>query len=271
MSRVIKIDKTKTEQQIQEIVNWIKKYFIENGTSQTKAVIGISGGKDSTVAAALLVRALGPERVIGVLMPQGHQSDLDDSIEVCKILGIQYSTINIGPTCDELFKSFTANTGLPLNSQMTTNAPSRVRMNVLYMVAAAVGGRVCNTGNKSEAYIGYTTKYGDLAGDFALLKNFTVREVYMIGDALREIPAYLIHKAPADGMSGKTDEENIGLTYDEIDDYILEAKIPDSLEKYENLINRHKRNVHKTNAVDLPAPCACWKQVHYENMEDEWI
>ena len=124
--------------------------------------------------AVLLVKALGPDRVIGVMMPQGEQKDICDSLEVCKCLGIKNYTVNIGPVCHDLFEDFVNHTNLPLTTQIETNAPSRIRMNVLYMVAAAVGGRVCNTGNASEAFIGYTTKYGDLAGDFALLKNLTV-------------------------------------------------------------------------------------------------
>ena len=196
------------EKNVEEIKKFIKDYFVNNGTPDTKAVIGISGGKDSTIAAKLLVDALGPHRVIGVLMPQNVQQDIDDSHKVCDILGIQKYVVNIGPVCDELFKDFVANTRFSLNLQIVTNAPARIRMNVLYMVAAAVGGRVCNTGNASEAFVGYTTKYGDLAGDFALLKNFTVTEVFQIGDYLG-LPYDLVHKLPSDGMSGKSDEENI--------------------------------------------------------------
>lgn len=232
------------KEEIQHIVDEIKKYFVKNGNKKTKAVIGISGGKDSTIAAALLVRALGPERVIGVMMPNGTQSDINDSIDVCEILGISHYTFNIGYAYDAMINGFNYDVGLPMNEQITTNTPARLRMTALYMVAAAVGGRVINTGNKSELYIGYTTKYGDLAGDFAIFKDYCVREILEIGDNLDELPARLVHKAPGDGMSGKTDEDNTGISYDVLDAYLLDDTIPD----YETLCKieeRHTRNLHK--------------------------
>jgi NAD+ synthase len=240
-------------EQVIVIENFIKQYFAENGTPETKAVIGISGGKDSTIAAALLVRTLGPDRVIGVIMPESVQTDIDDSRKVCEILGIKSFEIDIGPACEKLYKNFQDCTcgELMVNPQIRTNTPARIRMATLYMVAAAVGGRVCNTGNASEAFIGYTTKYGDLAGDFALLKNLTVREIYAIGDYL-ELPLLLVHKHPADGMSGKTDEENTGIPYDAIDDFLLRSSFP-PLDVYEKMVAAHKRNRHK-NVIQLPAP-----------------
>lgn len=232
------------EEEIQHIVDEIKKYFVKNGNEKTKAVIGISGGKDSTIAAALLVRALGPNRVIGVLMPESMQTDIDDSRKVCEILGIKSYEINIGPTCEKLYKNFQDDTCSGLNTQMRTNTPARIRMTTLYMVAAAVGGRVINTGNKSELYIGYTTKYGDLAGDFAIFKDYCVREILEIGDNLDELPAHLVHKAPGDGMSGKTDEDNTGISYDVLDAYLLDDMIPD-YETLRKIEERHTRNLHK--------------------------
>lgn len=229
------------EEEIQHIVDEIKKYFVKNGNENTKAVIGISGGKDSTIAAALLVRALGPERVFGVLMPDSIQTDINDSIEVCEILGIQHRTIDIGPITTMFKGQFGAAYSKPV---VATNTPARIRMAMLYAVAADIGGRVINTGNKSELYIGYTTKYGDLAGDFAILKDYCVREVIEIGDNLDELPAHLVHKAPGDGMSGKTDEDNTGIPYDVLDAYLLDEVLPDydTLRKIEE---RHTRNLHK--------------------------
>lgn len=232
------------EKEIQHIVDEIKHYFVRNGNENTKAVIGISGGKDSTVAAALLVRALGPERVVGVMMPNKTQADIEDSIKVCDILGIKHYTINIGYAYDALVNSFTYDAELPMSDQIETNAPARLRMNALYMVAAAVGGRVINTGNASEFYVGYTTKYGDLAGDFAILRDYYVRDVYAIGDALRELPYELVHKTPGDGMSGKTDEDNMGFTYEVLDAYLLDFVNPD-YDTLRNIEERHKRNIHK--------------------------
>ena len=238
------------EKEVQHIVDEIKHYFVKNGNENTKAVIGISGGKDSTIAAALLVRALGPERVIGVMMPNKTQNDIEDSIKVCDILGIKHYTINIGYAYDALISSFTYDAALPVSDQIETNAPARLRMNALYMVAAAVGGRVINTGNASELYVGYTTKYGDLAGDFAILRDYYVRDVYAIGDALRELPYELVHKAPGDGMSGKTDEDNMGFTYEILDAYLLDNVNPD-YDTLRNIQERHRRNEHK-HCVQIP-------------------
>lgn len=237
------------EEEIQHIIDEIKRYFLENGNKDTKAVIGISGGKDSTIAAALLVRALGADRVIGVKMPNGTQSDIDDAVEVCNLLGIRHFNINIGDAYNHLIADF-MNTNLNVNSQIETNTPARLRMTTLYMVAAAVGGRVINTGNASEFYVGNTTKYGDLAGDFAILKDYYVREILEIGDNLDEIPAYLVHKAPADGMCGKTDEDNMGFSYDILDAYLLDEVMPD-YDVFRNIAERHARNVHK-RAVAIP-------------------
>lgn len=259
-------------EQIDAIIRFIQEYFTENGNPNTKAVIGISGGKDSTIAAALLVRALGPDRVIGVLMPESVQTDIDDSRKVCKILGIKSYEIDIGPTCEKLYKNFQDDTygELMVNTQMRTNTPARIRMATLYMVAAAVGGRVCNTGNASEAFIGYTTKYGDLAGDFALFTELTVREIYAIGDYLLELPDELVHKAPTDGMSGKTDEDNTGIPYNAIDDFLLEGKHP-SMEVYEKMISAYKRNIHK-QCINLPHPYRTSRGLHRVNAyyEDAW-
>jgi NAD+ synthase len=232
------------EEEIQHIIDEIKKYFVKNGNENTKAIIGISGGKDSTIAATLLVRALGKDRVFGVMMPDGNQKDLNSAVEVCEILGIPHCIINIKFTTASFIEDIERNTEFQPNSQVYTNMPARVRMTTLYNVAAMIGGRVINTGNKSELYIGYTTKYGDLAGDFAIFKDYCVREILEIGDNLDELPAHLVHKAPGDGMSGKTDEDNTGIPYDVLDAYLLDGVIPeyDILCKIEE---RHDRNIHK--------------------------
>jgi NAD+ synthase len=244
------------EEEIQNIVDWIKKYFVENGPN-SKAIIGISGGKDSTIAAALCVKALGADRVIGILMPQGVQSDIDDARKVCEVLGIRSYEIDIASSCNALYRAIDEGYDMDhcveqQNRTVATNTPARIRMATLYAVAALYHGRVCNTGNRSELYIGYTTKYGDLAGDFALLKNYTVREVLAIGDQLTELPADLIHKAPADGMSGLTDEDNLGFTYAQVDALILNGVRPD-IDTYTKIIAAHDRNTHK-NIIRLPAP-----------------
>ena len=247
--------KIDVNREIEKIIDHIKDYFVSNGNENTKAVSGISGGKDSTVAAALLVRALGCDRVIGVMMPQGKQKDISDSRKVCEILGIKSYEIDIGYTCAELYRAidevYDDDHMVASNPVVATNTPARIRMSTLYAVAALVGGRVINTGNASELYVGYTTKYGDLAGDFALFSKYHVRDILEIGIALSEIPSHLVLKAPGDGMSGKTDEDNLGFSYETLDAYLIDGEYPD----YDTLLKieeRHQRNLHK-HAVSLPS------------------
>lgn len=248
----------KPELQIDHLVGWIRNYFATNGNKNTKAVIGISGGKDSTIAAALLVRALGPKRVVGVLMPNGEQADIADSYRVCTILGIERYVVNIHDAVEAIYQSVDGCENNDFEDYcihypvVSTNTPARIRMTTLYAIAGIVGGRVCNTGNRSEKYVGYTTKYGDLAGDFALFHDYTVRELLQVGDLLEEIPHDLIHKAPADGMTGKTDEEKLGFTYEQVDDYLLDGIIPE-YDAYRKIVEAHQRNLHK-DAIRLPNP-----------------
>ena len=254
--------------EIENICDWIKSFFAGNGRFNTKAVIGISGGKDSTVAAALLCRALGPANVIAVLMPNGEQSDIDDSYRVCDVLAIPRENVwNINIA--NAVKACVDTVGGQNNYIISTNTPARVRMIMLYQIAAMVegGGFVCNTSNKSEAYIGYCTKYGDLAGDFALLKNYCVREVIEIGLALN-LPKDLIVKAPSDGMCGSTDEERLGFTYEELDAYLLENERPEYL-KYRFINDMYKASIHK-RVIDLKAPNPCSRH-REEEVIDDWF
>ena len=229
-----------------ECINWIKEYYKDN--PEGKAIIGISGGKDSTIAAALCVEALGADRVIGVMMPQGHQTDINDSRDVCECLGIHHMEINIGAICNSLCNLIDMEYDFDKccinNPMIKTNLPARIRMTTLYAVAALYpNSRVVNTCNRSEDYVGYSTKFGDAAGDFSPLGNLTVREVLEIGDELG-LPSHLVHKAPSDGMCGKTDEDNLGFTYGQLDDYILGTGAVDEevVEKIEHLhrVTRHK-------------------------------
>ena len=234
----------KAELEILHMVDKIKEYFVDNANKTTKAVIGISGGKDSTIAAALLVRALGSENVLGVLMPCGEQADIADSYKVVEYLHIPYIEVNIGMAMDALVDAIPEDVFGERNSIFYTNTPARLRMTTLYGIAALVGGRVIHTGNASEMYVGYTTKYGDLAGDFSIFRDYYVREILEIGDALR-LPAELVHKAPGDGMSGKTDADNMGFTYDVLDAYLLDDETP-SYDVLRNIKERHNRNKHKS-------------------------
>ena len=232
-----------------EVIQWIKDYYKDNPDG--KAIIGISGGKDSTIAAALCVEALGADRVIGVLMPQGIQRDISDSYEVVARLKLQYHVVNIGAACEELYR-FLADAvflsggmrAVKENTMITTNTPARIRMATLYAVAALYpNSRVVNTCNRSEDYVGYSTKYGDAAGDFSPLGNLTVREVLEIGDELG-LPRHLVHKTPSDGMCGKSDEDNLGFTYEELDGFLLgESDLtPETMSKVERL---HETTRHK--------------------------
>ena len=253
-------------------VNWIKDYFKDNPNG--KAIIGISGGKDSTIAAALCVEALGADRVIGVLMPNGKQNDIYDSYAVVARLKLQYHVVNIGAACEGLYKFladavFLSNgeKAIRENSMITTNTPARLRMATLYAVAALYpNSRVVNTCNRSEDYVGYSTKYGDAAGDFSPLGNLTVREVLEIGDELG-LPEHLVHKTPSDGMCGKSDEDNLGFTYDELDDYILgtgEVK-PEVVEKIERL---HKATRHKYQLMPMFDPTVIYIDSNQLTIDD---
>lgn len=223
-----------------ECVEWIKKFFEENG-KDCNAVVGISGGKDSSVAAALCVEALGKERVIGVLMPCGVQGDISCSYQLVDHLGIKSYTINIGETLDMLKENISE--VVPLSNQSIVNLPPRIRMSTLYAVSQSVNGRVVNTCNLSEDWVGYSTRYGDAAGDFSPLCNLTVAEVKEIGRVLG-LPNELVDKVPIDGLCGKTDEDNLGFTYAELDRYIRTGEIENEATKA-RIDMLHERNLFK--------------------------
>jgi len=227
-----------------QIIAWIAEYFRDNADPDTKAVIGISGGKDSSIVAALCVAALGAERVLGVLMPQGRQDDIEVSFKLCRTLGIRYVETNIGQTAKALLSEI-KRTGLAINNIAKFNTPARVRMTMLYAISGIVGGRVANTGNLSEAWVGYSTKFGDGAGDFGPLKKLTATEAKAIGRELGLAPEF-VDKVPEDGLTGRTDEDNLGFTYETLDKYIREGVCEDkeAKEKIDKLhsISRHKAN-----------------------------
>lgn len=221
-----------------ECVKWIKAFFDENG-KDCNAVVGISGGKDSSIVAALCAEALGNDRVIGVLMPCGEQHDIDMAQLLVSHLGIKSYTVNIKDTVEALKKSIP----LEMSVQSTTNIPPRVRMTVLYAVSQSCNGRVANTCNLSEDWVGYSTRYGDAAGDFSPCSNLTVAEMKEIGRVLG-LPDVLVDKTPIDGLCGKTDEENLGFTYAELDRYIRTGEI-DNLKTKELIDRKHKNNLFK--------------------------
>lgn len=244
----------------ESIVKWIKDIV-----GDCTVVIGISGGTDSSVCAALCVEALGKDKVFGVLMPDGVQKDIDKSLELVNHLGIEYKTINIGRVTEAVSTSIIIETlgsktdrlsqavksyynqhksEKVFNDVYETNTPARIRMTTLYGVAAILGNsRVINTCNLSEDWVGYSTKFGDSAGDFSPLAMITKTEVKQLGYELG-LPQDLVEKIPSDGMSGMSDEEKLGFTYQELDTYIRTGKI-ENLEHKEKIDRMHKMNLHK--------------------------
>ena len=240
-----------TEMIYNSCVSWIKEWFSKTAGPKTKAVIGISGGKDSALTAKLLVDALGKDRVFGVMLPNGEQKDIDDSKKVCDFLGIENITVNI----KNAYKGLTdeINQYLPDSDfsyeNYKTNTPARLRMTTLYGIGALLGNAmVVNTCNLSEDVMGYSTFYGDSAGSFAPICKLTTDEVVALGD-FAGLPKEITHKAPSDGMCGKTDEDNLGWTYHEVNELIRENK---KGPHYEKIIERWKKNKFKLDIIRLP-------------------
>ena len=238
-----------------EIVQWIRDWFEENGKG-CKAVVGLSGGKDSSVVAALCVEALGKENVFGVMMPNGEQFDIDVSHKLAEHLGIESIVVNIKDAYEgivgELAKHFASFEG-----QARVNLPPRLRMAALYAVSQTVNGRVANTCNLSEDWVGYATKFGDGAGDFSPLSKLTVQEVKAVGRALG-LPSMFVDKVPIDGLCGLSDEDNLGFTYAVLDRYIREGICED--EEIRQKIDR----MHKANLFKLqPMPTFPYEPEHH--------
>lgn len=238
---MLNIEKTK-----KSCISWIKEFFDKNGKG-CNAIVGISGGKDSSVVAALCVEALGRDRVIGVLMPCGVQHDIDCAKQLVEHLGIKHYIVNIKDAVDAMLKALPEE--MQVTSQTKINLPPRIRMATLYAVSQSNNGRVANTCNLSEDYVGYATRYGDGAGDFSPLSGLTVAEVKELGKALG-LPINLIEKTPIDGLCGKTDEENLGFTYEVLDKYIRTGICKDPVIK-EKIDTLYKNNRFKLETM----PC----------------
>lgn len=244
---MIAFDETEATRQC---VLWIRDFFEKNGPG-CNAIVGISGGKDSSVTAALCVEALGKDRVVGVLMPCGEQKDIDMAKKLVNHLEIRSIEVNIETAVKGILDAITD--GMEQNAQQMkeiriseqtkVNLPARIRMSALYAVSQSMNGRVANTCNLSEDWVGYSTRYGDAAGDFSPLANFTVTEVKAIGSTLG-LPKELIEKIPADGLSGKTDEENLGFTYEVLDRYIREGVCKEDGVK-KRIDQLHQKNLFK--------------------------
>lgn len=254
------------EVEYNNIVNSIRNFFDKNN-STANAIIGISGGKDSTMVAHLCVDALGADRVMGILMPNGEQKDITDAIEVCKRLRIKYQKINIKGIVDNIYKELNASLiwngdeisqnlfhllnkvaqgqTNHISEQTKINLPARVRMAVLYAIAQSNNGLVMNTCNLCEDWIGYSTKYGDAAGDFSPLANYTVEEILTMGSLPQvSISHHLLFKTPSDGLCGQTDEEKLGFTYQELSRYIRTGEI-ENIEHKDKIDRLHKQNLFK--------------------------
>ena len=235
------------EQAAKDAVQWIRDWFEQNGKG-CNAVVGISGGKDSSIVAALCAEALGKERVIGVLMPNGEQPDIDCSKQLVAYLGIPYYVCNVQAGVNGVLQAL-QDAGVEVSRQTTVNLPPRIRMSTLYALSQSNNGRVANTCNLSEDWVGYSTRYGDAAGDFAPLGKLTVQEVKAIGRYLG-LPENLIEKVPSDGLTDRTDEDNLGFTYAVLDKYIRTGVCED-----ENTKARIDR-LHRLNEFKLkPIPC----------------
>lgn len=235
-----------------DIVEWIRNWFEENGPG-CNAVIGISGGKDSSVVAALCVEALGKERVIGVMMPDGYQSDINDAVAVINHLGIHSCKSDIKNVHNAFLDLIIYSTGsiyrdnVGFSRQTEINLPPRIRMTLLYAISQTINGRVACTDNLSESYIGYSTRWGDNVGDFCPLANLTSEEVVAIGDALG-LPYELTHKIPSDGLCGKTDEDRFGFTYEVLNKYIRTGICEDEGIKVK-IDEMHNKNLFKLHPI----------------------
>lgn len=229
-----------------EIVEWIQEFFEHNGEG-CNAIVGISGGVDSSTVAALCVEALGKDRVYGVLMPQEVQADIDYSYELCEHLGIDYCVVNIGHTVNDLLTNIHVNSGFDITEQTKINLPARIRMSTLYAVSQSHNGRVANTCNFSETYVGYDTRFADSVGDFSPLQMFTKTEVRSIA-AVLNLPERLVQKVSLDGLCGKTDEENFGFPYTVLDRYLRMGEI-DDLEIKKRIDYMHEKNLFKVQPM----------------------
>lgn len=226
---------------VSAIKSWLYEYFESSRTK--KVVLGISGGKDSTVVAKILVDVLGAENVFGMLMPNGEQKDIDDSIRVAELLGIKYEIVNIKPVYDAELAILG-----DVSEEARINIAPRVRMMTLYTYGQTHGYRVAGTGNLSEISLGYFTKFGDGGHDFNIIRNFTSLEVMRIGEELG-LPFELVYKTPADGLSGKSDEERLGITYIEMHKYLRKFAHGLSDEKIDKINNMVRRAEHKTKPI----------------------
>lgn len=233
-----------TQKQVQEIIDWIKDYFKQNSFAKG-AILGMSGGKDSLIVAKLCVEALGKDRVFGVIMPNGEMKDITDATRTCELLEISHTVINIKNAFDNIVENCNNAITSSLSNDSKINLAPRIRMSILYSIGQTMGYLVANTSNLSEATVGYTTKWGDNVGDFSPISNFTKTEVCEIGHLLG-LPAELVDKTPSDGLSSKTDEEKLQITYSELDNLIRNGVKSNN---YDRIMKLNKSSLHKRKGV----------------------
>lgn len=245
-----------------EVIAWIQDWFNNKSGNAKGVILGISGGKDSSIVAALCAKALGKDKVYGVLMPNGDQRDIDDAIEICKFLGIRYRIVNIASIVEALNNSIRFSPAyyeneemdkfFPLSAHTQTNIPPRVRMTILYAIGQELGYRVVGTGNFSERFIGYFTKWGDGACDFNPIGWLNTEEMIAIGNYLN-LPGHLVNKEPTDGLCGKTDEENLGYSYEDVNTFSIYKTCGD--EEIDKKIEKaHLYSQHKLNSIPMFIP-----------------
>jgi NAD+ synthetase len=239
------------EKVTKDLIKWIQEYFVSSDGKNI--VIGISGGKDSTICAELCARAVGRMNVYGLILPDGEQKDLNEAIAVCRHIGIKYEILNIEKLSKEMLSLLKETFHcLPMTDAYKYNTPARLRMTMLYGLATLMGGRVCCTSNLSEEYIGWNTKWGDAVGDFAPLLDFTAMEVREIGEVLN-LPRKFIYKTPIDGMREGSDEKAFGFSYDKLDLYLRKEEFDFQVNYYDNDISKinkmHNQASHKRNPI----------------------
>ena len=240
------MDNFHAKEQIPGLLDWMRAQMRSCGGRT--AVVGISGGKDSSVIAALCCAAYGKENVVGVLMPNGVQPDIDYSNGIVDFLGIRHYVFNIQGGTDGILDEM-ARVGIDASRQTKVNLPSRIRMATLYAIAQSVdGGIVINTSNLSEDWVGYCTIYGDSAGAFSPLGMYTTEEVIALGRALG-LPEHFLQKPPSDGLTGLTDEDNLGFTYHAVNEYVRRGVCDPEIR--EQIDRKHKASRFKFTTIPV--------------------
>ncbi len=247
---------TDAKSNLEKTLEWLRKY--RDDTACRGVVLGISGGKDSTTVAMLAKKVWG-KNVVGVLMPNGEQKDIGDSLDIVRMLEIEHRVVNIGAAYTAIINAVEHSAGgtaaenvvlsCPrVTDKAKTNIPPRLRMSVLYSIAQSLDYRVIGTGNASEAYIGWTTKWGDSAYDFNPIAHLTCSEVVAVGELLAAefgLDRKYIVKPPSDGLCGKTDEDSFGFTYAELDRYILSGRESVDKTTADKIERMHASSAHK--------------------------